>query len=94
LVLVVEVDADGDQHDEDGGGDPVDDQAERRPPSSVGNKLAAVLPEVLEPMAGEASASSHAGPVTPAAATTAKAAAIPASAAMTRGRPSATAKPT
>jgi len=26
---VVEVDADDDQHDQDGGGDPVDDQAER-----------------------------------------------------------------
>ena len=35
-------------------GDPVDDQAERRPPASVGNILVAVLPEVLEPMAGEA----------------------------------------
>jgi hypothetical protein len=57
---VVEVDADGEQHDEDGGGDPVDDRAERRPPASVGDELAA---------------------------------AIPASTAMTRGRPSATAKP-
>jgi hypothetical protein len=52
--LVVEVDADADQHDEDGGGDPVDDQAERRPPAGVGDIVAAVLPEVLESMAGEA----------------------------------------
>jgi hypothetical protein len=29
---VVEVDAGGDQHDQDRGDDPVDDQAERRPP--------------------------------------------------------------
>jgi hypothetical protein len=29
IDLVVEVDADDDQHDQDGGGDPVDDQAER-----------------------------------------------------------------
>jgi hypothetical protein len=44
IGLVVEVDADGDQHDEDGCDDPVDDQAERRPPPSVGDKPAAVLP--------------------------------------------------
>jgi hypothetical protein len=51
---VVDVDADGDQHDENRCDDPVDDQAERRPPPSVGNILVAVLPQVLEPMAGEA----------------------------------------
>jgi hypothetical protein len=50
---VVEVDADGDQHDKDHCDDPVNDQAERRPPVSVSNILA-VLPQVLEPMAGEA----------------------------------------
>jgi hypothetical protein len=54
FVLMVEVDADGDQQDEDRGGDPVDDEAERRPPASVGNIVAPVLPKVLEPMAGEA----------------------------------------
>jgi alcohol dehydrogenase len=37
---VVEVDADGDQHDQDRSGDPVDGQAERRPPASVGNTIA------------------------------------------------------
>jgi hypothetical protein len=52
--LEVEVDTDGDQHDQDGGGDLVDDQAERRPPPGVGHVVAAVLPEVLEPMAAEA----------------------------------------
>jgi hypothetical protein len=50
----------------------------------------AVLAEVLEPVAGEAG---HQQP-TPAAATTTKTAAIPASTAMTVRRPSATAKPT
>jgi hypothetical protein len=54
ISLVVEVDAGGDQHDEDGRGDPVDDQAERRPPAGVGHIVAPVLPEVLDPMAGEA----------------------------------------
>ena len=39
--------------DEDCGGDPVDGQAERRPPASVGDKLLAVLPEVLAPVASE-----------------------------------------
>jgi hypothetical protein len=51
---LVKVDAGGDQHDENGGGDPVNDKAERRPPASVGNKVAPVLPEVLDPMAGKA----------------------------------------
>jgi hypothetical protein len=51
---VVEADASGDQHDEDRGGDPVDDQAERRPPSGVSHILAAVLPKsvVLVPGGG------------------------------------------
>jgi hypothetical protein len=39
---------------EGNGGDPVNDKAERRPPASVGNKVAPVLPEVLDPMAGKA----------------------------------------
>jgi hypothetical protein len=93
IGLVVEVDADGDQHDQDGGGDPVDDRAERRPPASVGHKVAVVLPQVLNPWPVKPTTSSHAGPVTPAAATTTKTAAIAASTAMTLGRPSATAKP-
>ena len=90
---MVEVDAGGEQLDQDRGDDPVDDQAERRPPAGVGNKAAPVLPQVLEPMAARPAASSHAGPVTPAAATTTKTAAIAASTASTVGRPSATAKP-
>jgi hypothetical protein len=90
---VVEVGPDGEQHDQDGRGDKVDDQTERRLPARVGHKLAAMLPQVLKPMADEASTSSQAGPVTPAAATTTKAAATTTSTAMTLGRPSATAKP-
>src|SRR4029453_5924238 len=42
IGLLGEVEPGGDEHDEDGGGDPVDDQAERRPPASVGHKLAPV----------------------------------------------------
>src|SRR5678815_455289 len=42
IDLVVEVDADGDQHDQDGCGDKVDDQAERRPPAGVGHELGPV----------------------------------------------------
>jgi hypothetical protein len=41
-VPVVEVDTGGERHDEDGGGEPVDDQAERWPPAGVGNELATV----------------------------------------------------
>ena len=37
-----------------GGSDPVDHEAERWPPASVCDELAAVLPEVLEPVGGEA----------------------------------------
>src|SRR5205807_7859642 len=37
-----------------GGSDPVDYETERRPPASVCDELAAVLPEVLEPVGGEA----------------------------------------
>ena len=50
----MEVDADGDEHDEDRGDDPVDDQAERRPPAGVGDIVGPVLPQVLDPMAGKA----------------------------------------
>ena len=89
----MEVDPDGEQHHQDGGGDPVDDQAERRPPASVGHKLAAVLPEVLEPMTDEAEHQQPGGPVTPTAARTTNTAATAASTAITLGRPSATAKP-
>jgi hypothetical protein len=52
--LVVEVDAGGDQDHQDGRGDPVDDEAERWPPAGVGDIVVAVLPEVFEPVAGEA----------------------------------------
>jgi hypothetical protein len=47
----------------------------------------------LNPWPVKPTTSSHPGPVTPAAATTTKAAATAASTAMTLGRPSATAKP-
>src|SRR5690242_14929225 len=50
----MEPDADDDQHDHGRGDDPVHDEAERRPPSSVGDVVAAVLPEILEPVAEEA----------------------------------------
>src|SRR4030095_8889336 len=52
--LVVAVDADGDQQQKDRRDDPVDDQAERRPPASVGHIVAPVLPQVLEPMTSQA----------------------------------------
>jgi len=90
---VVELDPDGDEHDQDRRDDPVDDQAERRPPASVGDKVAPVLPQVLGPMAGEAGHQQPRRPGDPAAATITKTAAIAASTAITVGRPSATAKP-
>ena len=90
---MVEVDADGDQHHKDRRDDPVDDQAERRPPASIGDIVAPVLPEVLDPMAGEASDQHPRRSGDPAAATTTKTVAMPASTAITVGRPSATAKP-
>jgi hypothetical protein len=90
---VVEADADDDQYDEDRRGDPVDDQAERRPPTGIGNILAAVLHRSLNPWPARPATSSHAGPVTAAAATTTNTAAIAASTAITVRRPSATAKP-
>src|SRR5215472_14864570 len=52
--LMVEVGAGGDQDHEDRRGYPVDDQAERWPPAGAGDIVVAVLPEVFEPVAGEA----------------------------------------
>jgi hypothetical protein len=51
---VVEVHAGHDLDGDDRRRHPVDDEAERRPPTRVGDELTAVLPQVLEPMAGEA----------------------------------------
>jgi hypothetical protein len=48
------VDSGDGRDDEDGGDEPVDGGAERGPPSCVGDVLAALLPGVLEPMAGVA----------------------------------------
>ena len=39
---------------DDGARHEVDDEAERRPPPGVGHKLAAMLPQVFEPVADEA----------------------------------------
>jgi hypothetical protein len=72
---------------------PIDNEAERRPPASVGDELVAVLPQILEPVARKPSDQqprrhSHAdgGDHNDADATAL-------SATTTRGRPSATAKP-
>src|SRR3954454_7159077 len=43
-----------DRDGDDPRGDPVDDQAERRPPPRGGHKLASVLPEILESVADKA----------------------------------------
>jgi hypothetical protein len=52
-ALVVEMHA-GDDLDVDDRRDcPIDDETEGRPPACVGNKLTAVLPEVLETVASE-----------------------------------------
>ena len=51
---LAEVDARGYLNGDRGGGDPVDYEAERRPPASARDELAVVLPKVFEPMAGEA----------------------------------------
>src|SRR2546423_1044302 len=51
---LAKLDASGYLDRDRGGGDPVDDEAEWRPPASVRHELAAVLPEVLEPVRGEA----------------------------------------
>jgi len=76
--LVVEVDAVGGQEQEDRRGYPVHDEIERWPPACVGD-IVVVLPEVLEPVAGEPS--------------TTKSPAMEASTATNLSRPSATAKP-
>ena len=39
---------------DDRGDDPVDDHAERRPPSRVGHEVGSMLPKVLESVAGQA----------------------------------------
>src|SRR4051794_40091804 len=52
---LAEVHACGDLTDDDRGDDPVDDHAERRPPSRVDDVVGSVLPEVLEPVADHAS---------------------------------------
>jgi hypothetical protein len=51
--LMVEVNAGDDLDGDDRGGRPIDDQAERRPPACVRDELPAVLPKILEPVAGE-----------------------------------------
>jgi hypothetical protein len=73
--------------------DPVDGGAEWRPPPGPGYILAALLPSVLDSVGCEPQCGSHAGPVTPAAATTTNAIATPHSTAITIDLPSATAKP-
>jgi hypothetical protein len=50
----VKRDPDHDQHDQDGGDNPVNHQAERRPPPRVGDIVAAMLPEILQSMTDEA----------------------------------------
>src|SRR5437588_5724138 len=52
--VLAEVNARGYLDGDRSGGYPVDYEAERRPPPGVGHELAAVLPEVLEPVAVEA----------------------------------------
>src|SRR5205814_9821799 len=53
-ALVVEVDARRDLDEEDGGDEPVDGSAEGWPPARIGDELVALLPEVLESVAGKA----------------------------------------
>jgi hypothetical protein len=55
---------------DDRGHNPVDDHAERRPPSRVGDEVGSVLPEVLESVAGRPATSSQGDSVIAAAATT------------------------
>jgi hypothetical protein len=56
----VEVNTRDDLDGDDRGGDPVNYEAERRPPPGVRNKLTSVLPKILEPVAHKAS--SHGDP--------------------------------
>src|SRR5437660_1141684 len=51
---LAEVDAGGYLNGDCCGGHPVNDEAERWPPPGVRHELTAVLPEVLEPVAGQA----------------------------------------
>ena len=53
-ALVVKVGADDDLDGDDRGDREVDHEAERRPPPRVGDELTAVLPRVLQPVAGKA----------------------------------------
>src|SRR3954469_1044157 len=50
----VKTSAGDDRHGDRRSRDEVDRQTERRPPARVGDELAAVLPQVLEPVPGEA----------------------------------------
>ena len=93
MPLIVELNTRHDLDGNDRGGDPVDDEAKRRPPPGVRNEMTSVLPEILEPMTARPTTSSHGDPVTAAAATITKIAATFDSTAMTNQRPSATAKP-
>jgi hypothetical protein len=84
------------RHDLDGddrGGDPVDHEAERRPPPSICNEVTSVLPEILEPVTRNAEDENHGDCVMAAAAMMTKITATFVSTAMTSQRPSATAKP-
>src|SRR5215216_3244143 len=85
-ALMVEVDPGGDQDDQDGSDEPVDDQAERRPPASIGHIVAALLPKVLEPMTGEADHQQPRRSGDGDAASTTKTSATPLSTARTIGR--------
>ena len=51
----MEVNAEEDLDGDDRRGNPIDDEAERRPSTRVRDELSAMLPEVLEPMARETS---------------------------------------
>ena len=92
-LLIVKVHAGHNFDGDDRRRHPVDDEAERRPPTRVCDELTAVLPQVLQPMACEATTSSQGDPVTAAAATMTKTVATLVSTTSTLRRPSATAKP-
>ena len=52
---LVELGSCHERYREDEGGDPVDSGAEGRPPPCVGDELCALLPRILEAVAGETS---------------------------------------
>ena len=52
----------GSEHGDEGGGDDVDGGAERRPPAGAGDEAGAVLPHVLDAVAGQARAYEDASP--------------------------------